>query len=238
MGFKFSFRKEIVSEMIKSGIDVVSLANNHSDNFGLTGLEQTENFLLNSGINYFGHPHHEYGSVYTHKTKTGNIHFIGFNETFGSLNDKEAQQVIELFDQEEDFVVVSAHWGDEYEPLSNGSQQKLARSFVDSGADVVIGHHPHVIQEVEIYKNKPIFYSLGNFIFDQYWTEEVERGLAVKLKIKEDRIDYTLLPVDGNHSQTTLLRGSDKEALLRDLAEKSSLSKYSGILSGEFSISR
>jgi len=238
MGFKFSFRKEIVLEMIRSGVDVVSLANNHSDNFGLSGLEQTQKFLAGRGVDYFGHPHHEYGQVHTYPSDVGNIHFIGFNETFKNLNSGRANQVINLFNREDDFVIVSIHWGDEYEELSNTTQQTLARGFIDSGADLVIGHHPHVVQEVEIYKGKPIFYSLGNFIFDQYWTEKVEEGLAVSLIVKEDRVDYEVVPVNGNHSQTRVLEGLEKTSALKELAEKSTISRYSSILSGGFSVSR
>jgi len=72
-----------------------------------------------------------------------------------------------------------AHWGDEYTLNSNDFQKKVARSFIDVEADLVIASHPHVIQESEIYKGKYIYYSLGNYIFDQWFSEDVKAGLAV-----------------------------------------------------------
>ena len=69
-----------------------------------------------------------------------------------------------------EFVVINIHWGEEYKEISNNRQRFLAHALIDAGADVIIGHHPHVIQEMEVYKNRPIFYSLGNFVFDQYFS--------------------------------------------------------------------
>ena len=77
-------------------------------------------------------------------------------------------------------VIATFHWGNEYSHRSL-HQVELAHLAVDSGADVVIGHHPHWVQEVETYLGKPIYYSLGNLVFDQMWSEETRTGLVVKL---------------------------------------------------------
>jgi poly-gamma-glutamate synthesis protein (capsule biosynthesis protein) len=87
-----------------------------------------------------------------------------------------------------DFITVSMHAGTEYTRTPNQKQIDFAHSAIDFGADLVIGHHPHWIQTIEKYKNKYIFYSLGNFIFDQMWSEETKEGLVLKIQISKHQI--------------------------------------------------
>src|SRR3989337_2533530 len=82
-----------------------------------------------------------------------------------------------------DVLVVSMHWGEEYKTRSNTREQTLGHGAIEAGAKIVIGHHPHVIQEIEKYRGGLIAYSLGNFIFDQYFSEETMRGKLLELKI-------------------------------------------------------
>ena len=86
-----------------------------------------------------------------------------------------------------DLVIVTFHWGNEYS-LRSLHQQELAHFAIDSGADVVIGHHPHWVQEYEVYKNKPIYYSLGNLVFDQMWSEKTRKGLVVRLTFSGNQL--------------------------------------------------
>ena len=79
-----------------------------------------------------------------------------------------------------DIPVVFAHWGVEYATTSSAYSRELAHSFIDAGVEMVVGAHPHVVQEHEIYGGKHIYYSLGNLIFDQYWNEDVRTGLLVR----------------------------------------------------------
>lgn len=84
-----------------------------------------------------------------------------------------------------DVVVVSIHWGVEYETESNAYQKELGRAFADAGADLVIGHHPHVVQEVEEYKDSWIAYSLGNFVFDQNFSRETMEGIVLRAVVRD-----------------------------------------------------
>jgi poly-gamma-glutamate synthesis protein (capsule biosynthesis protein) len=79
--------------------------------------------------------------------------------------------------------MVYAHWGLEYSKTPGEDLKETAHALIDQGADLIIGSHPHVIQEKEIYRGKRIYYSLGNFIFDQYFRPATRRGLAVKVVI-------------------------------------------------------
>lgn len=95
--------------------------------------------------------------------------------------------------------IVSLHWGwrEEYINIPSVEHIKIARLLVDNGADIIVGHHPHVIQPVEEYKEKLIFYSLGNFLFDMIWSTNVRTGMAVKIFYDKAnrKLDYQIIPI-------------------------------------------
>jgi poly-gamma-glutamate synthesis protein (capsule biosynthesis protein) len=103
---------------------------------------------------------------------------------------------------------VSFHFGDEYQPLSNDRQKRIARAAVDAGADIVVGHHAHVAQEVEEYNNGVIAYSLGNFVFDQYFSEETMQGLKLDVEVtKKGILSYSTTTVYlSEHYQPSLTK--------------------------------
>ena len=87
-----------------------------------------------------------------------------------------------------DLVIVSFHWGQEYQTKSNAHQQKIAAAAVKAGADLIVGHHPHVAQEIDKIQGVTVAYSLGNFIFDQNFSPETKTGLILKVKIENNKI--------------------------------------------------
>ena len=91
-------------------------------------------------------------------------------------------------EQAADIVIISFHWGDEYQTRSNKTQQNIAHALIGAGADLIVGHHPHTVQEIERYQNGWIAYSLGNFVFDQNFSEETREGLMLKVKIQDKKI--------------------------------------------------
>ncbi len=96
-----------------------------------------------------------------------------------------------------DVVIVSMHAGFEYQPQPNAQQRQFARAAIDAGAAMVVGHHPHVTQPVEVYGNGVIFYSLGNLAFDQFQRKETQRGLIADVRFEGDRLStYSMIPVD------------------------------------------
>jgi poly-gamma-glutamate synthesis protein (capsule biosynthesis protein) len=127
-----------------------------------------------------------------------------------------------------DFLVVFPHWGIEYQITASARQQELAHEFVDAGADLVIGAHPHVVEPVELYRGKAIFYSLGNFVFDQglsFWTEH---GLAVQVILHQDgRKDFKLIPTVLNKAEVSVATTTEEITKVLQVA---------GIESGEFSL--
>lgn len=172
-------------------IQVVSLANNHEDNFYNQGFQDTKNFLQKANINYFGNPYNDtLGEKISNIVCEKNIciAYIGYNQ-FTKYSDpeivvKEIQKLKE--DSKVDFIVVFAHFGEEYKLKANPTQINSAHKWITAGADLVIGTHPHVIQEKEIYKGKYIYYSLGNYIFDQWFDEDVSKGLGLNFEFSKD----------------------------------------------------
>ena len=96
-----------------------------------------------------------------------------------------------------DVVVVAFHTGTEYEPLHNARQERIYHAIIDAGADLVVGTHPHVVQDVESYNGKWIVYSLGNFVFDQNWSDETRKGLMLSVTVQSGHItEMTQIPVE------------------------------------------
>ncbi len=185
--FTFTFPTSTAFMLKRHNIGLVSLANNHATNFGGDGILQTKSWLSRAGVRHFGDPFVSENDRVA-RIELGGIlfSFIGWSDWTGGTSAEVVAQ-IETEKATGRRVVVMAHWGEEYvEPTAN--QRALARRFVDAGADLVIGAHPHVIQEREFYKGIPIYYSLGNFVFDQYWNEEVRTGLLVRVMFDEEGI--------------------------------------------------
>ena len=109
--------------------------------------------------------------------------------------------MVKKYDPYVDWLIVSIHWGNEYLPNPEKWRVDLAHQLVDVGADIIHGHHPHVLQPKEIYQDKPIYYSLGNFIFDQNWSIETSKSEIVNMTVtKTTIIDQKIIPLTIKHN--------------------------------------
>lgn len=184
----FTFDPKFIAPLAKH-FDVVSLANNHTHNFNEKGLLSTKKYLQQEGVEYFGDPLNRAGFVGRIVEKNGfKIALVGYH-AFGAperISIPVVQDAIRDLKKQADYVIVMPHWGAEYKPKPNSSQIAAGHAFIDAGADAVIGGHPHVIETNEMYKGHPIYYSLGNFIFDQYFSKETMEGIMVGLKLSRD----------------------------------------------------
>ncbi len=179
---RFTFATSTATCLSNVGIDAVSLANNHSYNFGEKGIIETKKLLNNAGVEYFGDPFNKSDIRFIKTINGKRIAIVGYHELYYSNLENISAEIVRLKSENlADYVIVFAHWGEEYTYKANSIQKKMAREFVDAGADAVIGAHAHVIQENESYKGVPIYYSLGNFIFDQYFSEEVQKGVGLEI---------------------------------------------------------
>jgi len=207
-----------VLPLVKQYFSAVSLANNHSGDYGPAAFSTMLDLLDEAGIQYFGggkdiRSAHE-PVIFTVKGKR--IAILGYNlffpRSFEALDDRpgvawaeddyvrsgiqRARQV-----HKADIVITYPHWGWEDEKIASANQVALARLMIDSGADAVIGGHPHITQNIEVYKGKTIFYSLGNFVFDGFETEDTNTGWAVEMTIEADStISWKIFEakLDGN----------------------------------------
>jgi poly-gamma-glutamate synthesis protein (capsule biosynthesis protein) len=210
IGSKYSFRMDpmVADSLSKANINVVNLANNHIFDYGKIAFEETLRNLDKNGIRYFGNSY-EPLIIEKYGIKIG---FLGFSQFLKHLEVRENKpgiavvneklpEIIKKAKEKVDVLFVSFHWGEEYENLANNEQRRLARLAIDSGADLVIGHHPHVIQDIEKYKDKFIFYSLGNFIFDQNFSKETMIGGGVEVYINTPK--QTLRVATGQAQKQT-----------------------------------
>jgi poly-gamma-glutamate synthesis protein (capsule biosynthesis protein) len=183
----FTFDPAAVEVLTANNMWVVNLGNNHILNFDLDGLKQTDSYLQAAGVEWFGWvgPENLYASWNRPSTvweKHGfKLGLVNYNQ-FGSQPFNTAVAEVERLADEVDWLIVYPHWGIEYETEANAVIQQQAHQFIEAGADTVIGAHPHVIQQVEEYQGKKIYYSLGNFVFDQYFQPEVKQGMLVQLE--------------------------------------------------------
>jgi poly-gamma-glutamate synthesis protein (capsule biosynthesis protein) len=230
--FGFTFDKRVAPLIKSEGIGIVTLGNNHTHDYGAAGYSTTVQVLDTAGVQYAGNPFSLDQQYVLHTTiKELPITLISFNFTNPSFDQAGALALVESEAQSRsDFLIVAVHGGTEYELHSTRAQQDFYRKIIDAGADVLIGHHPHVVEEIESYKGKLIFYSLGNFIFDQYFSTDVEQGLAVKMAIGPSTIEYSLSPIAGNHSEPRLMASTTGAAFLQKLANKSSAQLRQGII--------
>jgi len=180
---RFTFASSTAALLKRQGIDAVSLANNHAQDFGADGVRSTTRFLEGTGVAHFGDPLGE--RMHVARVNRIPLAFIGHNE-FQTLVGEEWKGSTTTTEKARKaradgyFPIVYAHWGAEYVP-AGPEAKRLAREWIDAGAEMVIGAHPHVIQEHEEYAGKHIYYSLGNFIFDQYFQEDVRNGLLLEI---------------------------------------------------------
>ena len=220
----FGASSDALSGLIDAGFKILNLANNHALDRGPAGLRRTARLLDENAIQHVGAGSDldqawQPAIIYANGLR---IAFVG--ASYASLNDFGATRnsfVARIEDQNRlrralaslharaDFVVVTMHAGNEYTHQPNQAQIDFAHAAVDAGADLVVGAHSHWVQTFESYQGKPVFYGLGNFVFDQDWSRETTHGLALRVRLAKpsgtasatlERIE--LLPVVIEHAST------------------------------------
>jgi len=219
----FRFDPALAKDLKRYNFDLVTLANNHSLDMGSKAFEESKKHLENADIEYYGRQFYvdEEDSILLKEIAGKKVAFIGLNDTHFTMNEKLARKMIEKSKNDNDITIVSIHWGQEYKQLSNNRQKKLAHDFIDAGADAVIGHHPHVVEECEVYEGKPICYSLGNFIFDQWFSKETQTGLALGLIMYPEKISIYIFPLVGEKSKVDFMPWSERKGYLDKFFEMS-----------------
>lgn len=200
--FIFTFPTTTAKLLARHNIKLVNLGNNHISNFGQEGILSTRKYLDEAGINYFGGIN---GDEPIFRTKMGgeNISFISYNQFGGDSAEKVVEKIAEE-NRAGQLVIVYTHWGVEYSPVTVQARN-IAKLFAESGASVIIGSHPHIISPSEKIGDTFVYYSLGNFIFDQYWDREVSTGLLLTLGVNNNQIEVLEHKVVLNPDGSTCL---------------------------------
>ncbi len=201
------FRAEprAVGVLKDGGFDIVSVANNHMLNSGRRALLDTLDILDRNGILYCGARRAPKTAWWPTYLEAGGlkIGFMAYTDlSFGHGSDNKVApdlsnlvQAVKAADNKCDLLVVSFHWGEEYFRDPTQRQRRVARVAVDAGADLILGHHPHVLEGLAAYKGVPILYSMGNFVFDQKAGEHMESALFDLEYVELWGWDITATPV-------------------------------------------
>ncbi|HEV8042208.1 MAG TPA: CapA family protein [Bryobacteraceae bacterium] len=210
-GMVFKAEPEMIEALRVAGIDIVSTANNHARDCGRYGVEFTLDWLQRNGIETVGTAS---TAELAHQGTILDRNQVGFGflaYTYDQSNGNHADQddrvatmdLDEMVDDVQklrercDVVIVSMHAGTEYLQKPNAQQRQFAHAAIDAGASIVVGHHPHVTQPVEVYGKGVIFYSLGNLAFDQFQRKETQRGWIADVRFIGKRLaGYGVIPVD------------------------------------------
>jgi len=172
----------MITDVLKEGsIEIVNTANNHAWDFRAVAYHEMLGYLDEAEIPHFGtlYPGTKDGSdVYPIVDVKGvKIGFLGFSYPQESDKNRITSRIEQLREQGAQIVICSLHVGRETHPQPTSGQPSFMRYCIDAGADVVYGHHPHVLQSVQFYKGKPIFYSTGNFTFGSMSKVDPDTGI-------------------------------------------------------------
>lgn len=181
------------------GINVLNVANNHIMEQGDAGIKNTIDSLINAQLGVVGNIVNFTSNIHYLNVKGIKIGIAGFsnvdlhkiqnNGHFAILNEQNVLNTIETMKQQSvDLKILCLHWGNEYIHIPSIEQREMAYKFIDAGADIIAGHHPHVIQPYEKYKNGHVFYSLGNFMFDLIQSKKFSIGLIATIELNKNKV--------------------------------------------------
>lgn len=214
--YDFAFDPDLILGLKRYNFDFFTLANNHFTDQGERGVKETRENLEESDFDFTGCPDRQVGDCSTETIEVNGkkIGMAGFSLVYGLLDNEKAKEKIAELKIGSDLVIANVHWGEEYMHNFNKYQEKLGHDLIDAGADIIIGHHPHVVQGMEVYKDKPIFYSLGNFVFDQYFSADTQEELAIEINFLEDKKEFIFHPMRSIKSQPRLSEGEERNKFL------------------------
>lgn len=226
--FVFKGKPEYTKILQNGDVEVVNIANNHINDYLEEGLKDTVANLKKAGIGYAGM---EYKHI--QEVKGIKVGFLGYKvwENTKYLRNQVKKDITEL-KTKTNLVIVSFHWGEEMKKYPNDIQKQFGRLAVDSGADLVLGHHPHVIQGIEDYKGKNIVYSLGNFSFGGNKNPGDKDTFIFQQSFKfskdgklEALLDKNIIPCsvssvsNRNDYRPTILTGDEKKRVLKRIED-------------------
>lgn len=236
-GSLYSFRMDpsVVPALRGAGINIVSVANNHIGDWGYTAFTDTlsrlkENEILYTGGGYNKEEAEKPAIIEKNDIKIG---FLGFSDKgpaymeaksdkAGILlaSDPNFDQIIKNAGAEVDYLIVSFHFGEEYEKTHNERQAELSHRAIDAGAKIVVGTHPHVIEDTEVYKGGYIFYSLGNFIFDQRFSKDTMEGMLAQVRLNKNgtmTVEKNIVQLSPYFQPDKIIKGKEEKVVFQEI---------------------
>ena len=228
--FVFKAPPEYIDIIKGKSIDAANLANNHSSDYGEKSYEDTIGALEGAGISHFG-----FEDTVITTVKDVKIGIFGIYELdeYGGIAPEVTRRIDELKKEKCDIIIAVFHWGYEYRTCPDEDQVNLGHQAVDEGADLVVGHHPHIIEGIEYYKGRPIAYSLGNFCFGGNMNPREKDTMIYQVTFKTDKhgkvesLKDNVIPtwisstLDYNDYQPTPMDEADAAAYLEKLTQRS-----------------
>ena len=210
--YRFTFDPASLDALAAHRTCAVNIGNNHIGNFGHEGITQTKEYLQQKKIAYIG----DTGDAQEDRARVVMVRgvrvgLVNYNAFVTDAYEHAHADLAEIVPQS-DVVVVYTHWGVEYATEARTQEHEMAQAFIDAGADLIIGTHPHVVQNTEEYKGKKIYYSLGNFVFDQYFQPETQKGLLVGVTYdkKSDTLSFRDYAIILQRTGQKVLTASEK----------------------------
>lgn len=241
-GFTLKGPKKMIEILTNAGLNIVSIANNHAYDFGHADFLDTMRNLQEVGIKYVGggenlNKARELKIIEKNDVKVGFLAYsvlayssFGSKEEIPAANENKSGvapydkemilQDIDKYKEECDILLISMHWGVEYTHEPTKADREFAKQMIDAGADGILGHHPHNLQGMEIYKGKPIIYSMSNFIFDQNDDPNKDSGIF-KMSYKNGdfkELEFTPLRI-VDKQRSVHATGDIQKRILNDMSE-------------------
>lgn len=233
--FRFSVATSALPLVSASHVTHASLANNHSYDFGAAGWQHSRRALRQAGIEAIGHPYTVATSAVSYlPTSVGAVAVVAINTVGTPVAREEIAALLQQVTAEAEHTIVFIHWGEEYQATPSEAQQELAAAMALPGVRAIIGHHPHVLQPVARINKTLVFYSLGNTVFDQYFSPAVQNGLLVTVEARATRLGFGLYPISSQQSRHTpsLLTETARQEALAELAARSAVKLQTDIKNG------
>lgn len=235
--YVFRTSPKAIPDLVKSGFDIFNLANNHTLDYGLVGLQDTIRLLREAGLYGIGagmNQEEAYEPVIIEKNGV-RVAYIGLTKVVPDVSWKADKNIpglaetynytrpikaIQSANEVSDMVVVIVHWGIEGETEARIDERELAHRYIDAGADLVIGSHPHVLQAIESYKGKWIAYSLGNFIFTTNGKSGTNESAIIQASCsKLGDCELNIVPVLAEYAQPKLMEDEAAKVIFQHLTD-------------------
>jgi len=241
--FRFRANPSVVKGIKNSGIDIVSLANNHSLDYGKDALMDTLNYAKKEQIGTVGAGKNS-KEAFTAQYRTingkkiailGLSHVLPESSWFAGSNKagiasayttNPMMQYVKYAVKKSDYTIIMIHWNKERKDYPEDYARKLGKQFIDAGVDAVVGGHSHTLMGTEIYKGAPIYYSLGNFIFDGSNDPKGQESMIVRLTLQNNKVKSSIIPLKINNGIPRTVNANYNQTIIKKLSNISYNTKF------------